>query len=125
MDNFDQFLPALPLADWVEAFVKFLTDYFSVIFKIISIGIESITEGLTFVLSIGPPFLLIIVISLIAWWVAQWKLGLFSLIGLGLINNLGYWSETVDTLSLIIVSRSEEHTSELQSRGHLVCRLLL
>src|SRR5207253_9005145 len=25
----------------------------------------------------------------------------------------------------IIVSRSEEHTSELQSRGHLVCRLLL
>src|SRR5439155_18673157 len=24
-----------------------------------------------------------------------------------------------------IASRSEEHTSELQSRGHLVCRLLL
>src|SRR5439155_11649097 len=24
-----------------------------------------------------------------------------------------------------IVGRSEEHTSELQSRGHLVCRLLL
>src|SRR5690625_7056198 len=25
----------------------------------------------------------------------------------------------------IIIMRSEEHTSELQSRGHLVCRLLL
>src|SRR5690625_5912818 len=25
----------------------------------------------------------------------------------------------------IIAARSEEHTSELQSRGHLVCRLLL
>src|SRR5690625_5891369 len=25
----------------------------------------------------------------------------------------------------LIMSRSEEHTSELQSRGHLVCRLLL
>src|SRR5690625_5885590 len=24
-----------------------------------------------------------------------------------------------------VLSRSEEHTSELQSRGHLVCRLLL
>src|SRR5690625_6491103 len=24
-----------------------------------------------------------------------------------------------------LISRSEEHTSELQSRGHLVCRLLL
>src|SRR5437660_5178482 len=27
--------------------------------------------------------------------------------------------------STIIFPRSEEHTSELQSRGHLVCRLLL
>src|SRR5207253_10984769 len=26
---------------------------------------------------------------------------------------------------LVIYLRSEEHTSELQSRGHLVCRLLL
>src|SRR5690625_6640544 len=29
------------------------------------------------------------------------------------------------TLALLIERRSEEHTSELQSRGHLVCRLLL
>src|SRR5437870_11462744 len=26
---------------------------------------------------------------------------------------------------VLLVERSEEHTSELQSRGHLVCRLLL
>src|SRR5690625_1731497 len=32
------------------------------------------------------------------------------------------WDSEVDPLSL---KRSEEHTSELQSRGHLVCRLLL
>src|SRR5690625_5353838 len=29
------------------------------------------------------------------------------------------------TLGSAVVGRSEEHTSELQSRGHLVCRLLL
>src|SRR5437870_1514428 len=29
------------------------------------------------------------------------------------------------TAVLLFVTRSEEHTSELQSRGHLVCRLLL
>src|SRR5690625_6427433 len=32
---------------------------------------------------------------------------------------------TEPEILLIILSRSEEHTSELQSRGHLVCRLLL
>src|SRR5690625_6580732 len=28
-------------------------------------------------------------------------------------------------LAILTIARSEEHTSELQSRGHLVCRLLL
>src|SRR5437660_4096455 len=28
-------------------------------------------------------------------------------------------------VALLTLTRSEEHTSELQSRGHLVCRLLL
>src|SRR5437870_11352798 len=28
-------------------------------------------------------------------------------------------------VDIVDVARSEEHTSELQSRGHLVCRLLL
>src|SRR5439155_16524110 len=32
---------------------------------------------------------------------------------------------TLSTLSGCGLERSEEHTSELQSRGHLVCRLLL
>src|SRR5215208_3553637 len=32
---------------------------------------------------------------------------------------------TLRSLRLPYVRRSEEHTSELQSRGHLVCRLLL
>src|SRR5439155_17448337 len=33
--------------------------------------------------------------------------------------------ERGDELDVMIGVRSEEHTSELQSRGHLVCRLLL
>src|SRR5690625_7097744 len=37
-------------------------------------------------------------------------------------NHTDQWSQ--DTLTLDL-PRSEEHTSELQSRGHLVCRLLL
>src|SRR5437870_9788076 len=36
----------------------------------------------------------------------------------------GRWSRSTPTARRP-VRRSEEHTSELQSRGHLVCRLLL
>src|SRR5207253_10730756 len=35
------------------------------------------------------------------------------------------WSAGIPPAVLKHVVRSEEHTSELQSRGHLVCRLLL
>src|SRR2546422_7245446 len=37
----------------------------------------------------------------------------------------GYWDEHGDPRSTVWFMRSEEHTSELQSRLHLVCRLLL
>src|SRR5439155_13897194 len=32
---------------------------------------------------------------------------------------------SIESYRTALVARSEEHTSELQSRGHLVCRLLL
>src|SRR5690625_6092547 len=37
----------------------------------------------------------------------------------------GFLEESVAMKNLSLAPRSEEHTSELQSRGHLVCRLLL
>src|SRR5207253_11136592 len=40
----------------------------------------------------------------------------------GVVSSRGIAIDAKDT---IWYSRSEEHTSELQSRGHLVCRLLL
>src|SRR5206468_8857746 len=46
----------------------------------------------------------------------------------GLQIRVTQWRDTPDQkykLTLIFVLRSEEHTSELQSRSDLVCRLLL
>src|SRR3989442_2345653 len=37
----------------------------------------------------------------------------------------GRWRNRAETLVAYCSARSEEHTSELQSRPHLVCRLLL
>src|SRR5207253_6273491 len=51
---------------------------------------------------------------------SEWKIAvlvLFSLVALVIVSAL-LWKNSH-------AMRSEEHTSELQSRGHLVCRLLL
>src|SRR6266498_1667696 len=54
---------------------------------------------------------------------AQGEMGMFTtFIAWWLVTDVGwpYWGAFFATLA-----RSEEHTSELQSRPHLVCRLLL
>src|SRR5690625_6005729 len=40
-------------------------------------------------------------------------------------TQLTYADDSVSAVEQADTERSEEHTSELQSRGHLVCRLLL
>lgn len=104
MNNLKSFLPKLPLDDWIEALVAFLKKYFPMVFSAISDAVDFLTKGLVTILSIGPPYVLIIVLALLSWWIVNWRLGLFTLIGLGLIDNLGYWSETIDTLALILIS---------------------
>src|SRR5690625_5582930 len=44
---------------------------------------------------------------------------------LGLLTTLIPLGVGIAGLGKLLSQRSEEHTSELQSRGHLVCRLLL
>src|SRR6266508_4981332 len=51
---------------------------------------------------------------------APWRIGAFTSLAIA-----EYTNRTTGTPAGSASSRSEEHTSELQSRGHLVCRLLL
>src|SRR5439155_25060098 len=46
-------------------------------------------------------------------------------LGIGTFGAVGERFGSAAVLEDRFVARSEEHTSELQSRGHLVCRLLL
>src|SRR5437870_7547739 len=49
-----------------------------------------------------------------------------SLVAFRFIGGLGIGGSSVlGPMYIAEIARSEEHTSELQSRGHLVCRLLL
>src|SRR5690625_6544523 len=50
---------------------------------------------------------------------------ILSVYGTKFINSELAPETEADEISINFYLRSEEHTSELQSRGHLVCRLLL
>src|SRR2546429_6576831 len=64
-------------------------------------------------------------LRLTAWYVGVF-LSILALLGGGLFLAIRHrMSQQLDASLRAAASRSEEHTSELQSRLHLVCRLLL
>ncbi|MEX3714216.1 proline/glycine betaine ABC transporter permease [Cytobacillus horneckiae] len=97
-------LPKLPVANWIDVFVDWLTVTFAVVFDGITVALESIVNGLYSVLSVVPSFLFMIVLALIAWKLASRGIGLFTLIGLFFIDNIGYWDGMLQTLSLVLTA---------------------
>jgi len=100
----ENLFPKLPVADWIDAFVDWLTSTFAVAFDGISSVLESVVEGLVTVLTFIPSYVFIILLTLIAWKLANKGIALFTFIGLLLVANLGYWDPMLDTLALVLTS---------------------
>lgn len=97
-------LPKLPLGDWIDIFVDWLTVTFEVLFDGITIGLEAIVDGLLTLFTFIPSYLFIIIIALLAWKISTKGIALFALVGLLLIDNLGYWDGMLETLSLVLTA---------------------
>ncbi|MBM7662751.1 glycine betaine/proline transport system permease protein [Bacillus mesophilus] len=97
-------LPRLPLADWIDLLVDWMTMTFGGLFDGISEGIEMFVEGIVGGLGFIPSFLLIILVSLLAWKICNKRIALFAVFGLFLIDNLGYWEDMLETLALVLTA---------------------
>ncbi|SPT61118.1 Glycine betaine/L-proline transport system permease protein proW [Aerococcus viridans] len=99
-------IPKLPVADWVEAATNWLTVTLSGLFGAIQNGGSTFMNGITNLLLIIPPFVFILIVAVIAYFVNKKQLSLsaFALVGLGYILNQGLWSELMNTVTLVLVS---------------------
>ncbi|WP_299397347.1 choline ABC transporter permease subunit [Pelagibius sp.] len=93
----------IPLGKWIEGFVEFLTENAAWFFDGISDVLGFLINGLIDVLQFAPPLLLVLLIAAVAYWLQRsiW-LAVGVALSLLLIINLGYWEETIETLSLVI-----------------------
>ncbi|MCL7747537.1 ABC transporter permease [Halalkalibacter alkaliphilus] len=98
------FIPRLPLADIIDLFVSWLTDNLSGVFQFISVILRGVVDGIEWLLILPPPIVLILLIGFIAWKTSKWRMALFSVLGLLLIWNLGYWEHMVQTLALVLTA---------------------
>lgn len=94
----------LPLGDYFEVFINWLTDNGESFFDGMKEGVLFIVNKLEYSLMIVPWWVLLIIVSILAWKVAGKKLALLTSIGLALVYSIELWDEMIETFSLVLSS---------------------
>lgn len=93
----------LPFGDFIEGIVDFLVDNGAGFFDAVSESLSSLIYGLTDLLLWVPPGVMVALFAVAAYFRHRsWGLAVFTLISFLLIWNLGYWEDTMATLSLVL-----------------------
>ena len=97
---------ALPVANWVESFTDWLTGTFSGLFSALQHIGQFLMDGMTSLLTMIPPLLFILALTVAAFFISNKKWGLtsFTLIGLLFIYNQGLWTDLMSTVTLVLLS---------------------
>jgi len=97
-------IPKIPLDRWVDNTVLWLEEHLGAFFNGIRIIIEAVVHSFEWVLLGIPALILVLIAALIAYRLVNWKIALFTVLGLLLILNLGYWDHTMLTLALVLTA---------------------
>ncbi|WP_213620071.1 glycine betaine ABC transporter substrate-binding protein [Paenibacillus sp. J22TS3] len=97
-------MPKIPLADWIEALVSWMGNHLGGLFDAISTVIQHVVAFFSGIFLLPHPLLFIVILGILAYAIGKVPLTLFTVIGFLLIDNLGYWTQTMDTLGLVITS---------------------
>jgi len=97
-------IPKIPIADWVENVVDWMETSLGGFFDGLATVIEWIVNLFSDLFLLPHPLLFIAILSVLAFLVGRWSLTIFTAIGFLLIDNLGYWTETMNTLGLVITA---------------------
>ena len=99
-----QGVPEIPIAKWVNSAIAWIIGNFGGAFDVLNSVIEGVVNGLSFLLTLAPSLVMIIIFAAISYFLSGWRITLFTVIGLLLIVSLGLWDLTMTTLSLILVA---------------------
>lgn len=94
----------LPIGEVIEIAIDWLTENLSGFFNVIKAILEGALNFFEMIFTGIPWFLMIFIIALIGWKVASNKVALFSIIGLSIIVSIDLWTETMETLALVVTA---------------------
>jgi glycine betaine/proline transport system permease protein len=98
------FIPKLPLDNWVDSFVKWAQVNLQDAFRLIRGVIKLLVGVFELVLTSPPELVMVVILTAIAYFMAGWRVALFSVLGFLLLISLGLWNGTMITLALVLAS---------------------
>lgn len=94
----------LPVGKYVELLIEWMNTHFAPFFGAISTGTNAAIDFFEAMLLAPPSWLLLLFIAALAWRLAGYRVALFALAGLFLVDAMGLWPQTMETLALVLSS---------------------
>src|ERR671911_2947887 len=99
-----EFVPSIPLDEWTESAVDWITDNFDGAFDVLDSAIDLVVNSLEFILLTPPALLTVAVLGVIAFFLASWRIALFTVLGLVFVISLNLWDAAMQTLALVLAA---------------------
>ncbi|WP_313267297.1 proline/glycine betaine ABC transporter permease [Sphingobacterium sp.] len=94
----------IDIGQYIAVAVNWLTDHLEPFFNLIKNTGNASILGLEWVLTTIPFFILIALLTALAWWKSGKGVALTTVLGLTLIYLMGFWVATMETLALVLVA---------------------
>ena len=94
----------IPLGDYIEVVIEWMNTTLAPVFNAISFVVGSAISIFEDLMLAPPSYLMLLFLAALAWRLSGWKVGLFALIGLFLVDGMGMWNDSMKTLALVLAS---------------------
>jgi glycine betaine/proline transport system permease protein len=99
-----ELVPKIPLAEWTESGVDWITETFDGAFDLLDSAIDLVIGTLEFVLLSPPALVMVVILGVIALLLAGWRVALFTVLGLLFVISLDLWEAAMQTLALVLAA---------------------
>lgn len=98
------FVIDLHIGEGFTAVVNFMQSHFELFFMVVAAVISFVADNLTTFFNWLPTPVIFLVLGLIAFWRVGWQFTVFVLLALYVVLGMDLWSETMDTLGLVLAA---------------------
>lgn len=94
----------IPLDNWIEHGIDWLVVNFRPVFQLIRTPVEVTLTGIETALQAIPSPVMIVLLTLLAWQLVNFRMAIGTFVSLILIGLIGTWMEAMTTLALVLTS---------------------